>query len=475
MKKTLLIIINLFILVSVINIVHAENVGIIVKLSDGTVKTDCVNVPSGTDGFQILEKSVFDILWSPASAFGNLVCRIEGEGTDISGNFCEFSGSFWNFNILPNGGSSWIHSPVGHNGPGGCWNRDGLSFGGHYCGVDKDVLGYKFGSGGDEPPLKTYEQVCEKLKVKDIKVYVDGKKESGADEDGGKIDVIPGSELELKIKIENLYTDDEDVKIEDITIEGTLENIDDGDDLDDESNDFNLRADKDKEVSLKFNIPLEVEEDDYDLTIEIEGENENGFPYFLEIEFEVEVDKEKHDVVFNQLNFLDDNVQCGSSASLKVNVVNLGANEENVKLLISNQELGINIQESFELTEDPFEKDNSFSKTYKIMLPPGIAPGTYSLRSNLFYGNDIESSAAELNVECNDLIQTKLETKSTLSDPNSNTKTETNTESKITGAITTNTEEKKLSSGNALMIGLVIGEIIVLIAGVALLIHIFKK
>ena len=95
MKKTLLII-NLFILVGVINIVHAENVGIIVELSDGTVKTDCVNVPSGTDGFQILEKSVFDILWSapyidilglfgiPGTSFGQAAersCKAPGAGT----------------------------------------------------------------------------------------------------------------------------------------------------------------------------------------------------------------------------------------------------------------------------------------------------------------------------------------------------------------------------------------------------------
>ena len=144
MKKTLLII-NLIFLIGIVNFVHAENVGIVVEFSDGSVKTDCVNVGSGTDGFEILQKSAFDILWSPKGVFGSLICKMEGEGTGISGSFCEFFGDFWNFNILPDGDNEWIHSPVGHNGPGGCWNRDKFSFGGHYCGTDRDVIGYKFG------------------------------------------------------------------------------------------------------------------------------------------------------------------------------------------------------------------------------------------------------------------------------------------------------------------------------------------
>ena len=225
---------------------------------------------------------------------------------------------------------------------------------------------------------------------------------------------------------------------------------------------------------LEFDIPLEVEDNEYDLIIEIQGENERSFLYSKKIEFEVEVDKEKHDIIFNKLEFLDSSAQCGSSANLKVDAVNLGTNDETVKLVISNEELGIRIQEYFELSQDPFDKDNSFSKTYKIILPSGIATSTYTLRADLFYGDNIESSTAELNIVCgeNVLEEKSKDKKSTVSDP----KSKTTIESKITGAITaTNTEGKKLSGGNVLMMSLVIGEILILIAGVALLIHIIKK
>ena len=247
-----------------------------------------------------------------------------------------------------------------------------------------------------------------------------------------------------------------------------MKDIDNGDDLEDNTNDFDLNPEKDRELSLEFNIPLEVEDDEYDLIVEIKGENERSFPYFKKIEFEVEVDKEKHDIIFNNLEFENNNIQCGGSANIKVNVVNLGTENDVVRLVISNQELDINVRESFELSEDPYDKDNSFSKTYDIKLPAYINPDIYIFRADLFYGSNIESSTAELNVECNKFIQTKLKL--------SNTGPNTDTESKITGAITTtNIEEKNLSSRNILIVSLISGEIIVLILGATLLVYVLRK
>ena len=471
-KKLLLLTINLILFILLVKIVYSVNVGVIMEFEDGTIKTDCVNVPQETDGFEILEKSVFDILWSPSSVFGQLVCKINDEGTEISGNFCEFSGSFWNFNILPEGGNEWIHSPVGHNGPGGCWNRNILSFGGHYCGIDKDVIGYDFGSGGDEPPLKTYEQVCEKLKVKDISVYVDGKKEAGADEEGGKIDVVPGSKIELTIKIENLYSDNEDVEIEDVSVEATLESIDDGNDIEATANDFDLNAGKDKEIVLEFNIPLEVEDGDYDLIIEIEGGNERGFPYSKIIEFEVEVEKEKHDVVFNRLEFSNNNVECGNAAKLNVGIVNVGTNDENAKLGIVNQDLGIDIQESFKLSEDSFDKENSFAKFYIIKLPQDAVPGKYIFLADLVSENDIERSNAELNVECSNFME-KEKSENSIAKATGHV-SELNLQSKTQQPYQENNIKNENSFNNPIIMSLMIFSAIAFTSIIALLLYLLK-
>ena len=83
---------------------------------------------------------------------------------------------------------------------------------------------------------------------KEYQLTLDGKKELGAYEDGGKIDVTPGSKLELKIIVESLFDEDMDIKINDIAVESILDGIDDGDDLDDETNDFDLNPEREKEV-----------------------------------------------------------------------------------------------------------------------------------------------------------------------------------------------------------------------------------
>ena len=392
MKKLLLVWAVLFI--SIVNISYAANVGIVVEFQDGSVKTDCVNADGNTNGYNLLQESAFGILWSPESAFGSLICRIDGEGTGIQGNFCEYFGEFWNFNVLFNGENKWMHSPVGHNGPGGCWNRKESSFAGHYCAVDEDVLGYKFGEGAEETPLMSYKDVCEKLDVKNLKAYANGKKDGNADESGGKIEAIPGSRIDVKIELENLYK--EDIKIEDISIEGIIEDVS-GSDLEGEES-FRLDSGSSKEATLTFNVPKEAEEGDYDLIIEINGENERGFKYSKKIEFSVEIEKKEDYAIFDELEFSSGSARCGGSANLLVAILNLGSNKESAALKIFNDDLAINIEDKFDL--DIESPGNRAGKTYKIAIPSGVKSGVHNITADLIYNSKIEQSAAELNVMC---------------------------------------------------------------------------
>src|SRR3989338_709048 len=101
-----------------------------------------------------------------------------------------------------------------------------------------------------------------KLVFSDVDVKV-GSKTSKNLEDGDTIDdeAEPGDTVEFRIEVRNNFTDAEDLDIEDITVEVTIEEVDDGDDIDEESSDFDLKAGRDKKVTLKFQLPIEVEED----------------------------------------------------------------------------------------------------------------------------------------------------------------------------------------------------------------------
>ncbi|MEK6869044.1 MAG: putative Ig domain-containing protein, partial [Nanoarchaeota archaeon] len=72
-----------------------------------------------------------------------------------------------------------------------------------------------------------------RLIISDLDVKVDTKTDKGI-QNNTKIskEAAPGSRVEFKLEIENLFTDDEDLEIEDIDVEITIEDIDDGDDLD---------------------------------------------------------------------------------------------------------------------------------------------------------------------------------------------------------------------------------------------------
>src|SRR3989344_606036 len=89
-----------------------------------------------------------------------------------------------------------------------------------------------------------------KLVFTDVDVKVGSKTSKNLD-NGDTIDdeAEPGDTVEFRVEVQNNFTSAEDLEIEDITVEVTIEGLDDGDDVDEESPDFDLRAGRDKRVT----------------------------------------------------------------------------------------------------------------------------------------------------------------------------------------------------------------------------------
>jgi len=403
-----------------INFVLAAKVGVVVEFKNGKIYKECVEVSENTDGYDLLQKTKLDILWSPTSAFGQLICQINGEGTDVQGNFCEFFGEFWNFNIAKN--NDWIHSPVGHNGPGGCWNRDEISFVGHYCTRGGDVLGYKFTDSG-APPFISFDDICNtntRLAITSIKAFVNGKRKSKVDEKSGTIEAKPGSTIKLEVEVANKYSENDGTEIEDITIEGML---DLRSDVKDDSNKFNLEANDEKQVTLIFKIPENEPEGDYDLEIGIEGNDKDENKYKADVDFDVDVEKESHNIVFNDLSLMPAVFDCKTNPLLNIELSNLGDNDESGILSIKNYDLSIDVSAPFSIS-----KDSVFKKSYKLNIE-NVESGTYQLKISVVYNNGqkTEKKSANVIAKCGKLTSTKTSFK--LSDSNNNnknTKTQSN-------------------------------------------------
>jgi len=329
---------------------QAAEVCVIAYYGEGNAESRCVDVPEGTDGYEVLEATGWNMLWTPDSEFGQMVCRINSVGTDVNSisDYCEYYGDYWNFVLEDN--DEWGHSPIGLNGGDKCWNRD-FSYADwtsivHYCARDGDLIGFAFGDSGAEPYM---------LHIKDIKVEVDGKKESSADEDGGKIDVEPGSKIELSVELENLYSDD--IDMEDVYMEGEIDDLD----LDDETDERDLSPEKEKTFRLDFQLPIYLDDDDYELTLNIYSQDTYGIEYNKEIQYDIEVDREKHEITLSKLEVTPDLISCRDTFAVVLDLLNIGEEDEDVTLSLQNDQLAINQHDSFELEEgEEVRKSYSF-------------------------------------------------------------------------------------------------------------------
>lgn len=245
------------------------------------------------------------------------------------------------------------------------------------------------------------------LDISSTDFYVDGDKESGS-----SIDVKPESGLEVKLKIENTC-ENPDIDIEDVSVTGTIEGIDDGDDLEEESDDFDLDAGKTKKITLNFDIPLEVEDDDYTLTILVEGEqvNDSTMKHNVTNDYNVDVKKQKHDVAIRKAE-LDNNIlKCARTTSLGVSLINLGTDdEEEVEVRITSSELGLDIKDSgIELSSDPYDSDSKYSNSYTIAAPNDQPAAAYPIKIEVKFdeGGEVASKKVDLAVQDCPVVEEK--------------------------------------------------------------------
>ena len=237
--------------------------------------------------------------------------------------------------------------------------------------------------------------------------------------DFGEEDVGPESELKFSFNIENKFKEDDDIDVRDATVKVTIEGIDDGEDIEEESEQFDVDSGKSQDIDVLIGIPLSVAEGTYDVVIEAEGEDTNSNTHTATMNLEMTVKKEAREVIVTTASLFPEKAICGGASTLTAVIKNLGMRiEENAGLEIVNSDLGINyLQSNIELEEDPFDPDNEFRKiltinTNKAATKSGIYP--IIIKAYLQEGIVWETKTANLEVEgCSDvpLAETAEETK----------------------------------------------------------------
>jgi hypothetical protein len=135
-----------------------QRVGLVIKFSDGSVFTDCVDY-TGPDmtGEDVLDQSGLSLVKDFSyGGLGAAICKIEEDGCNYPSQncFCQCAGSesciYWAYYHLDQGKNKWVYSGMGASG---------------HTVQAGDVEGWAWGAGTTvestvKPPLRSFEQLC---------------------------------------------------------------------------------------------------------------------------------------------------------------------------------------------------------------------------------------------------------------------------------------------------------------------------
>ncbi len=280
-----------------------------------------------------------------------------------------------------------------------------------------------------------------KLSFKGVEADIAGETDGDVGE-GDKVSkkALLLDEITFSIEMENLFpNENKEGDMSDVEITVTIEGLDDGDDVEESSDNFDLGTEDKETQDIVFTIPKAADDQIYDVTLAAEGEDENGATHKAVRNFQLEVKKEKDDVRINKAEVSPSTVACDETFTLSVDVSNYGSNKaEDVYVNIFNKDLGIDIkEEGLTLDKSVTKKTNKFTKTYELMVKTPsdsnkkVAQGKYPITVYSFVDSDKktdeEFAYVTVSADCKKAEEKKQE-------PVVEVKTITNAVTGITGA-----------------------------------------
>jgi hypothetical protein len=203
-------------------------------------------------------------------------------------------------------------------------------------------------------------------------------------------DVLPGSNVTFTLRIENTFQG-KDPRLRGVFAAMTIEDIDDGSDMEEESIDFDLEPGNDNRVEIKFEIPLDVDAGTYNVFIEAEGEDRNETSYKTKLTQKLEVKKQSHDIRITKVLLTPSAVDCDRKAKLTAEITNAGSNpEDQVALEFKSGNLGINSFDRdifLESSNEASEEEKIHAKTLNIEVPAFFQSGKFPIFINLYWKN----------------------------------------------------------------------------------------
>lgn len=223
------------------------------------------------------------------------------------------------------------------------------------------------------------------LRIKNIKVEVDGDSENV--DNGDRVsNVKAGASVVMKIELENKFSRDDNVDINDVDV--TV----DSDDLDvnEDEDAGDIAPKKTREVTVRFTIDEDADDDDYEVEVRASGEDENGAKHGEFLRFTIEVEKREHEIKIGSVSLNPESAGCEERAQLRATIKNIGRRDEDeVFLRIESPDLRYgDVLGPYELDED-----DSRLVTADIPVPKNMSAGNKRITLETYYDTDIRSNS----------------------------------------------------------------------------------
>lgn len=389
--KKMVIVLAIFLLA--VASAQAINVGVLIDYSDGTFDKECVSVNSGDSAYDAIvkvdnQRGDISMTIDGFTGIGHFIRAINGYVPKTSSDNGNTIATGWNF---------WVED-------GNQYAQPELSPGIGMAIDDYEIqksqlIILKYGDTVFEssppydiitlaprPEYKNIGAAC--LRITDLDLQVDGESQKNM-EDGDKIkeDVKPGSVFELSFEVENMIDEADDIQMEDAIIFIEIDRIDDGDSLDEESDEFDVNADDTEEVDIEFTLPIESDDRSYEMIIRVEADGEDGVMYYDEWVIPFSYDKDNHELLIKRAFVTPSTVSCGDSAEMELSIYNIGdKREKEVRVEVESQDLDFKfVENDIELDDDLTDKDSRYTKRLYINIPDDIAYGEYDIHVRAYY------------------------------------------------------------------------------------------
>lgn len=248
----------------------------------------------------------------------------------------------------------------------------------------------EFDYSGEDLLVVQYPDQGTKLRFNNIEVKVNSKNDGGLQHksDGYKISKKAelGDNVRVYVDVENIFTE---ISINNVDMKVTIFDIDDGDDLEEESDNEDIQAGGLKSLDVKFDeLPERMDEDDYKLLIEVEGTDDNGELHRITKSFFLGVDLENKNLVLENIYLFPSAVSCDNFSELVLEIVNYGGKEEeDMRIVASSPALGFNFEKK-KIDLDTGTDDDA-ELTLKIPInTSGVSEGTYTINVDIYRDED---------------------------------------------------------------------------------------